>query len=64
MSEEKNARPACRYVALDLHKHYCVNAAVDREGQVVLQPVRVAEKEPAWERSCSDRINDECLACV
>jgi transposase len=28
-------------VALDLHKHYCVVAAVDREGQVVLQPVRV-----------------------
>ena len=28
-------------VALDIHKHYCVVAAVNREGQVVLQPVRV-----------------------
>ncbi len=41
MSEEGNARPARRYVALDIHKHYCVVAGVNREGQVVLQPVRV-----------------------
>jgi len=41
MSEERNARPFRRYVALDIHKHYCVVAAVNREGQVVLQPVRV-----------------------
>ena len=41
MSEERNARASRRYVALDIHKHYCVVAAVDREGQVVLQPVRV-----------------------
>ena len=31
----------CRYIALDIHKHYCVVAGVDRDGQVVLQPVRV-----------------------
>src|SRR5207247_267072 len=30
-----------RYVALDIHKHYCVIAAVDREGRVVLHAVRV-----------------------
>jgi transposase len=41
MSEERNASGSCRYVALDIHKYYCVVAAVNREGQVVLQPVRV-----------------------
>jgi len=41
MSEEGNARPPQRYVALDIHKHYCVIAGVDREGRVLLQPVRV-----------------------
>lgn len=41
MSEEGNARPWPRYVALDIHKHYCVVAAVNREGKVVLPPVRV-----------------------
>jgi len=45
MSEENNARPSCRYVALDIHKHYCVVAAVNREGQVVLQPVRVEHQD-------------------
>jgi transposase len=28
-------------VALDIHKHYCVVAGVERDGRVVLQPVRV-----------------------
>jgi len=41
MSAEGKARPACRYVALDIHKHYCVIAGVDRAGRVVLPPVRV-----------------------
>ena len=41
MSEERNTRGSKRYVALDIHKHYCVVAGVDREGQVLLQPVRV-----------------------
>ena len=41
MREEINASIFRRYVALDIHKHYCVVAAVDREGKVVLQPVRV-----------------------
>jgi transposase len=45
MSEEINARPSRRYVALDIHKHYCVVAAVDREGKVVLQPVRVEHQD-------------------
>ena len=41
MNEEGNTRGTRRYVALDIHKHYCVAAGVDREGRVVLQPVRV-----------------------
>jgi transposase len=41
MNEEIDTRTLHRYVALDIHKHYCVIAAVDREGRVVLQPVRV-----------------------
>ena len=36
-------------MALDIHKHYCVVAAVNREGQVVLQPVRVEHQDlEAW----------------
>ena len=31
----------CRYIALDIHKHYSVVAGVDREGQEVLPPCRV-----------------------
>src|SRR5215470_6242116 len=40
MEERVEAR-AIRYVALDIHKKYCVIAGVDREGRVVLQAVRV-----------------------
>jgi hypothetical protein len=49
MSEEENARTLRRYVALDIHKHYCVVAGVNRGGQVVLQPVRVEHADlEAW----------------
>ncbi len=41
MNEEGNTRGTGRYVALDIHKHYCVIAGVDREGRVLLQAVRV-----------------------
>jgi transposase len=41
MNEDGNTRGTRRYVALDIHKHYCVVAGVDREGKVILQPVRV-----------------------
>ncbi len=41
MSEEANAILSRRYVALDIHKHYCVVAAVNRDGEVTLEPVRV-----------------------
>src|SRR6266540_3275894 len=41
MNEEGNTRGTGRYVALDIHKHYCVIAGVDREGRVLLHPVRV-----------------------
>jgi transposase len=35
----------CRYIALDIHKHYCVIAGVDRDGRIVLQPVRVEHED-------------------
>ncbi|HLO18360.1 MAG TPA: IS110 family transposase [Anaerolineales bacterium] len=42
MNEEGSTRGTTRrYVALDIHKHYCVVAGVDREGRVLHQPVRV-----------------------
>jgi transposase len=41
MEENEKARAPQRYIALDIHKHYCVIAGVDREGQILLQPVRV-----------------------
>jgi transposase len=41
MNKDGDTRGSRRYVALDIHKHYCVVAGVDREGRVLLQPVRV-----------------------
>jgi transposase len=41
MNEDGNTRGSKRYVALDIHKHYCVVAGVDRDGRVQLAPVRV-----------------------
>lgn len=45
MSEEEKARPKQRHVALDIHKHYSVVAGVNRDGQVVLAPVRVEHED-------------------
>lgn len=45
MSVEANARPSRRYVALDIHKHYCVVAAVNRDGEVTLEPARVEHED-------------------
>ena len=45
MNGDGNTRDSKRYVALDIHKHYCVVAAVDREGKVILQPVRVEHED-------------------
>jgi transposase len=41
MKDDETTRGSKRYVALDIHKYYCVIAGVDREGRVVLHPVRV-----------------------
>jgi transposase len=41
MNEEGNTRDMRRYVGLDIHKHYCVVAGVDRDAKVLLHPVRV-----------------------
>ena len=40
MKDRSEAR-AIGYVALDIHKHDCVIAGVDREGRILLQAVRV-----------------------
>ncbi|MBK6646624.1 MAG: IS110 family transposase [Anaerolineales bacterium] len=49
MNGERKARGKRRYVGLDIHKHYCVIAAVDKEGQVVLHAVRVEHQDlEAW----------------
>jgi transposase len=37
--EEKSSH--CRYVALDIHKHYSLVAGVERDGQEILPPCRV-----------------------
>jgi len=41
MRVDGNARVSKRYIGLDIHKHYSVIAGVDREGKVLLPPVRV-----------------------
>ena len=45
MNGDENTRVSRRYVALDIHKHYCVVAGVDRDGRVLLHPVRVEHAE-------------------
>lgn len=40
MKDEQNASP-CRYIALDIHKHYSVVGGVNRDGEEVLPPCRV-----------------------
>jgi len=47
MSKNSNSSP--RYIALDIHKHYALIAAVDREGQVLLKPRKVTNEQlPDW----------------
>ena len=41
MNEDGDTRGSRRYIALDLHKHDCVVAGVDRDGKVLLPPVRL-----------------------
>lgn len=49
MNGAGKARDGRRYVALDIHKHYCVIAAVDKDGQVALPAVRVEHADlEAW----------------
>jgi len=43
------ARSSPPYIALDIHKHYAVVAAVDREGEVLLKPRQVTNEQlPDW----------------
>ena len=56
MSADGHTRGSRRYIALDIHKKYCVIAGVDREGRVVLQAVRVEHADlEGWlkKRLCS-----------
>lgn len=47
MNPVSNSSP--RYFALDIHKHYAVVAAVDRDGHVLLQPRKVSNQQlPDW----------------
>jgi transposase len=59
MEERAEAR-AIRYIALDIHKHYCVIAGVDREGRVLLQPIRVEHADlEGWLKKnlrCTDQM--------
>jgi len=49
MNRDLIARLSRRYLALDLHKHYSIVAAVDFEGKVILEPVRVEQADlPGW----------------
>jgi transposase len=41
MDSQAESREIQRYIALDIHKHYCVIAGVDREGREVLEACRV-----------------------
>lgn len=45
MREGEHARLSQRYVALDIHKYYSVVAGVNRDGQVLLPPVRVEHED-------------------
>jgi transposase len=47
MSSNPDSGP--RYIALDIHKHYALIAAVDREGEVLLKPRKVTNEQlPDW----------------
>jgi len=49
MDKELIARLSRRYIALDIHKHYCVVAGVNFDSQVVLEPVRIEHADlEAW----------------
>ena len=60
MNEEGNTIGSRRYVALDIHKHYCVVAGVDRDGRVLLHPVRVEHADlEGWLKKkllCTDQV--------
>lgn len=45
MGEEESARNSRRYIALDIHKYYSVVGGVNRDGRMILQPVRVEHED-------------------
>ena len=43
--EEVGKARGCRYIALDIHKHYCVIAGVNRDGQELMEACRVEHED-------------------
>ena len=41
MNKSSKSIPCQRYLALDIHKHYSMVGAVDRDSEVLLDPRRV-----------------------
>jgi transposase len=60
MNEDGDTRGSRRYIALDIHKKYCVMGGVDREGRVVLHAVRVEHADlEEWLKKnlrCTDHV--------
>ena len=43
--EEVGKARGCRYIALDIHKHYCVIGGVNRDGQELMEACRVEHED-------------------
>ena len=61
MRVEENTSVTKRYVGLDIHKHYSVIAGVEREGRVMLQPVRVEHADVEGWLKANLRKSDEVV---
>ena len=62
--EDRSEARGIRYIALDIHKKYCVIAGVDREGRVGLQPVRVEHADlEGWLKLSPPRMPGMCMTC-
>ncbi|MCI0554591.1 MAG: hypothetical protein L0287_26885, partial [Anaerolineae bacterium] len=61
MNEDGDTRVLRRYVALDIHKHYCVVAGVDRDGRVMLHPMRVEHADLEGWLKMNLRTNDHVV---
>ena len=61
MDKSSKSIPSQRYLALDIHKHYSMIGAVNRDSQFLLDPRRVEHSHlEAWLRRY--RSHHQCLA--